>query len=67
MGLLFGPKLGSMGRNTYSDEPWSDEANAAMAFDTLTESSYLEPREPDIPINLIIGKDDMSTVTLNMR
>ena len=32
-----------------------------MAFETLTEPSYLEPREPDIPVKYIIDADDVST------
>ena len=42
-------------------QPWSDGADAAMAFETLTESSYLEPREPDISVKFIVGADDVST------
>ena len=32
----------------FATQPWSDGADAAMVFETLTEPSYLEPREPDI-------------------
>ena len=32
-----------------------------MAFETLTEPSYLEPQEPDIPVKFIVGTDDVST------
>ena len=34
----------------FTTQPWSDGADAPMAFETLTEPSYLEPREPDIPV-----------------
>ena len=46
----------------FTTQPWSDGVNAAMSFETLIEPSYLEPREPDIPIKFIGGKDDVSTV-----
>ena len=42
-------------------QPWSDGADAAMAFETLTEPSYLEPCEPDITVKFIVGMDDVST------
>ena len=42
-------------------QPWSDGADVAMAFETLTEPSYLEPRELDIPVKFILGADDVST------
>eukprot|EP00957_Ditylum_brightwellii_P152857 11634809-Ditylum_brightwellii.AAC.1 len=32
-----------------------------MTFETLTERTYLEPWEPDIPAKFIIDADDMST------
>ena len=32
-----------------------------MAFETLTEPSYLEPRELDIPVRFILGVNDVST------
>ena len=31
-----------------------------MAFDTITEPSYIEPREPDIPVKFDIGVDNKS-------
>jgi hypothetical protein len=43
----------------FATQPWSDGANAAMAFKTLTEPLYLEPREPDIP-KFVIGADNKS-------
>eukprot|EP00957_Ditylum_brightwellii_P028299 2137675-Ditylum_brightwellii.AAC.1 len=45
----------------FATHPWSDGANVAMAFETLTEPTYLEPREPDIPAKFIINADDAST------
>ena len=45
----------------FSTQPWSDGADAAMAFETLTEPLYLEPMEPDIPAKFVIGADDKST------
>ena len=42
----------------FATRPWSDGADAAMAFETLTEPLYLEPREPDIPAKFVIGADD---------
>ena len=32
-----------------------------MEFESLTQPSYLEPREPDIPVKFIVGADDVST------
>eukprot|EP00957_Ditylum_brightwellii_P048986 3716854-Ditylum_brightwellii.AAC.1 len=32
-----------------------------MAFETLTEPTYLEPQEPDILAKFIINADDLST------
>eukprot|EP00957_Ditylum_brightwellii_P157647 11998874-Ditylum_brightwellii.AAC.1 len=32
-----------------------------MAFETLAEPTYLEPREPDIPAKFIVDTDDVST------
>eukprot|EP00957_Ditylum_brightwellii_P157646 11998873-Ditylum_brightwellii.AAC.1 len=32
-----------------------------MAFETLVEPTYLEPREPDIPAKFIVNTDDVST------
>ena len=45
----------------FATQPWSDGADAAMAFETLTEPSYLEPREPDIPVKFILDADGVST------
>ena len=45
----------------FATQPWSDGADAAMAFETLTEPSYLEPWEPDIPVKFIADVDDVST------
>ena len=42
-------------------QPWSDGADAVMAFETLTEPSYLETWEPDIHVKCIGGRDDVST------
>eukprot|EP00957_Ditylum_brightwellii_P132008 10065447-Ditylum_brightwellii.AAC.1 len=42
-------------------QPWSDGANAVMAFETLTEPTYLEPQEPDIPVKFIVNTDGAST------
>ena len=44
----------------FATQPWSDGANAAIAFKTLTEPLYLEPQEPDIPAKFVIGADDKS-------
>jgi len=44
----------------FATQPWSDGADAAMAFKTLTMPLYLEPREPDIPVKFVIGADDKS-------
>ena len=41
----------------FATQPWSDGADAAMAFETLIKSLYLEPMEPDIPAKFIIGND----------
>ena len=41
----------------FATQPWSDGADAAMAFETLTEPSYLERREPDIPAKFITNAD----------
>ena len=38
----------------FATQAWSDGANAAMAFETLTEPSYDEPKEPDIPVKVIV-------------
>ena len=46
----------------FATQPWSDGADVAMAFVTLTEPSYLEPHEPDIPTKFIVGNDDVSTI-----
>ena len=37
----------------FATQAWSDWADAAMAFETLTEPSYDEPKEPDIPAKMI--------------
>ena len=47
--------------NHFATQPWSDEANARMAFETLTEPSYIEPREPDIPVKLLSINKYMAT------
>jgi len=44
----------------FATQPWSDGADAAMAFESLTEPLYLEPQEPDIPAKFVIGADDKS-------
>jgi hypothetical protein len=44
----------------FATQPWSDGADAVMAFETLTEPSYIEPWEPDIPVKFVIGADDKS-------
>ena len=33
----------------FDTQPWSDGADAVMAFDTLIEPSYDEPEEPEFP------------------
>ena len=38
-------------------QPWSDGADAAMAFETLTETIYNEPAEPVIPERFYSYKD----------
>eukprot|EP00957_Ditylum_brightwellii_P108128 8249098-Ditylum_brightwellii.AAC.1 len=45
----------------FATQPWSDGADVAMAFKTLTEPTYLEPQEPDIPAKFIINTDGVST------
>jgi hypothetical protein len=45
----------------FATQPWSNGADAAMAFETLTEPTYLEPWEPDIPAKFIVNADDVST------
>ena len=44
----------------FATRPWSDGADAAMAFETLTEPLYLEPIEPDIPVKFVFGADGKS-------
>eukprot|EP00957_Ditylum_brightwellii_P080824 6148171-Ditylum_brightwellii.AAC.1 len=45
----------------FATQPWSDGIDAVMAFETLTEPTYLETREPDIPVKFIVDADGMST------
>eukprot|EP00957_Ditylum_brightwellii_P012227 923632-Ditylum_brightwellii.AAC.1 len=45
----------------FTTQPWSDGTNAVMAFETLTEPTYLEPWEPDIPAKFVVDADDVST------
>ena len=41
----------------FSTQSWSDGADAAMAFETLTEPMYDEPAEPVIPERFYNYKD----------
>ena len=41
----------------FATQSWSDGADAAMAFETLTEPTYDEPAEPFIPERLYNYKD----------
>eukprot|EP00957_Ditylum_brightwellii_P207759 15354420-Ditylum_brightwellii.AAC.1 len=45
----------------FDTQTWSDGADATMAFETLTELTYLEPWEPDIPVKFIVDVDGVST------
>eukprot|EP00957_Ditylum_brightwellii_P054402 4121914-Ditylum_brightwellii.AAC.1 len=38
-----------------------------MAFETLTEPTYLDPQEPDIPVKFIIDTDDWSKNVKNWK
>ena len=38
----------------FATQSWSDGADTAMVFETLTEPSYDEPEELDIPVKVII-------------
>ena len=42
----------------FAAQPWSDEADAVMAFESLTEPSYNEPEEPDFPQKMMDGVGD---------
>ena len=42
----------------FATQAWSDEANTAIAFDTLTEPSYHEPEEPEFPLKMMDGDGD---------
>ena len=42
----------------FATQSWSDGADAAMAFESLTEPSYDEPEEPDIPLKMMDGVGD---------
>ena len=42
----------------FATQSWSDGADAAAAFETLTQPSYDEPEEPDIPERFISGTSD---------
>ena len=37
----------------FATQPWSDGADAVMAFESLTEPSYDEPEEPDFPLKMV--------------
>ena len=42
----------------FATQPWSDGANAVMAFESLTEPSYDELEEPDFPLKMMDGTGD---------
>ena len=42
----------------FPTQPWSDGADAAMTFESLTEPSYDEPEEPDFPLKMMDGIGD---------
>ena len=42
----------------FATQSWSDGADAALAFDTLTEPSYDEPEEPEFPQKMMDGVGD---------
>lgn len=41
----------------FATKPWSCWAGAAIVFETLTEPSYNDPKEPDFPIKMISNGD----------
>ena len=42
----------------FATQPWSDGADTTIAFETLTEPSYDEPREPEFPLKMVGGGDN---------
>ena len=41
----------------FATQSWSDGADAAMAFESLTEPSYHEPDEPEFSLKMMVGVD----------
>ena len=39
----------------FAIQSWSDGVDAAIAFESLTEPSYDEPEEPEVPLNMMDG------------
>ena len=42
----------------FATQSWSDGVDAAMSFDTLTEPSYHEPKEPEFALKMMDGGGD---------
>ena len=55
----------------FATQSWSDGADAAVAFENLTEPMYKEPREPDVPKKRIGEEEnpefDVATLRYKMR
>ena len=48
----------------FATQPWSDGADTTMAFESLTELSYDEPEEPDLPLKMMDGDGDQKVENL---